>query len=92
MCKTCGDETIHHVQGERGYDRETCWCQCHDHRDETGHLLCGAPRGDELAAATACERCRWAHAVAWSTARWQNDDRYMQPPAARSLTEEEKND
>ncbi len=75
------DNVIHHVAGERPFDRETCWCKCHD-RTEDNHLICGASRDDEMAAITACERCRWTHAVAFSTKNWRNDESCMKPPAA----------
>jgi hypothetical protein len=87
MCDGCGKETIYHVPGERGVDRETCWCKCHDRASDTGTLLCGATRDDEAAALTACLRCRWAHVVAFSTKNWRNDERYMRPPIAPAFPE-----
>jgi hypothetical protein len=79
MCNDCGDETIYHVEGERPFGREHCFCRCHD-RLEGEHMISGVSRDDQIAAASACERCRWAHVVAYSTVNWRNDERYMQPP------------
>ena len=79
MCNGCSDDVIWHVDGERPVHREHCMCRCHD-RTEGGHMVSGAARDDVLAATTACDRCRWAHAVAYSTADWRNDERYMRPP------------
>lgn len=80
-CDHCGDETIHHIAGERPVDREHCFCKCHDWTDEDNHQRSGVKRDDEHGAVTACAKCRWAHAVAFSTANWRNDERYMQPPS-----------
>lgn len=80
MCNRCGPETIWHIEGgQRTVDREWCFCACHD-SDEGGRVVAGIERDDELGAATACPRCQWAHAVAYSTADWRNDERCMVGP------------
>lgn len=80
MCHSCGPETIHHVLGERPVSREWCYCHCHDGGDEDGNTQGGAVRDDPAAAFMACDGCRWAHVVAFSTADWRSDERYMHPP------------
>ena len=81
MCASCGPETIWHVEGERSVSREHCFCACHDRDTEEGHQESGVARDDLAAALTACARCQWAHVVAFSTADWRSDERYMRGPS-----------
>lgn len=71
----------HIIEGGRHVEQKHCYCRCHDRVSEiSGNIIWGVPRDDESAAATACDLCRWAHAVAFSTADWSRDERYTQPP------------